>query len=335
MRDSRITLAHGSGGLAMERLIREVFLETFDDPELARLEDQAKLEFPSAKLAFTTDAYVVDPLFFPGGDIGKLAVCGTVNDLVVGGAQAQYLSCSFILEEGLGISLLENIVRSMKTAAGQAGIRIVTGDTKVVPKGAVDKLFISTAGVGVIPTGLELGMDRILPGDRILVSGPVGDHGAAVLDARGELSLTHAIVSDCRPLGPLVQQLLEACCVHTMRDPTRGGLAAVLNEYARATGLCLRIREDTIPVNEPVRGMCELLGLDPLYLACEGRMVAVVPEKEADAALAALQRHSDGLDAALIGEVTDSRIPQVILHTALGGERILDQPEGDPLPRIC
>jgi len=330
-----VTLAHGSGGLAMERLIREVFLQTFDDPELARLEDQARLELPPGCPALTTDAFVVDPLFFPGGDIGRLAVCGTVNDLVMGGAYPQSLSCAFILEEGLPIDDLQRIVRSMKVAADEAGVRIVTGDTKVVPKGAGDKMFITTAGVGVIPSGLELGAARICAGDRILVSGPVGDHGAAILDARGDLGLTHSIRSDCRALDGLVHSLLASSSVHAMRDPTRGGLAAVLNEYARASGLCLRIFEDNIPVRETVRGICELLGLDPLYLACEGRLLAVVPEDSAERALTALRFHGDRTDAAIIGEVMAQPVGQVILKTVFGGERILDQPEGEPLPRIC
>ncbi len=335
MKENCITLAHGSGGLAMERLIRELFVETFVDPELSRLEDQARLELPPGRPAFTTDAYVVDPLCFPGGDIGRLAVCGTVNDLVAGGACPLFLSCAFILEEGLSIADLQRLVRSMKVAADEARVRIVTGDTKVVPKWAADRMFITTAGVGVIPPGVELGADKIRPGDRILVTGPIGDHGAAVLDARGELALTHSIHSDCRPLGALVRHLLDSCLVHAMRDPTRGGLAAVLNEYARASGLCLTIREDSIPVNEPVRGLCELLGLDPLYLACEGRMVAVVPEGVAEKALACLRSHPDGRHAALVGEVREKPASQVILHTSFGSERIVDQPEGEPLPRIC
>ncbi len=321
----------------MAALIREVFLEIFADPELWRLEDQARLAPPAGRLAMTTDAYVIDPIFFPGGDIGRLAVCGTVNDLVVGGARPLYLSCAFVLEEGLPLADLRRIAWSMKAAADEAGIRIVTGDTKVVPRGAADKIFITTCGVGEIPPGVDLGAAHIRPRDRILLSGCVGDHGAAVLDARGGLALEHAIESDCRPLHSLVANLLAACPhgVRALRDPTRGGVAAVLNEFAQACGCCLRICEEALPVRESVRGMCEILGLDPLYLANEGKLVAVVAPQVADQALAALRTHPDGRAAAVIGEVTEAPAGRVILHTAFGGERIVDLPMGEQLPRIC
>ncbi|GAB4364752.1 MAG: hydrogenase expression/formation protein HypE [Methylohalobius crimeensis] len=337
MKEHSVTLAHGSGGQAMAGLIRELFLEIFDDPELARLEDQARLESPVGKLAMTTDASVIDPIFFPGGDIGKLAVCGTVNDLAVGGARPLYLSCAFILEEGLPLADLRRIASSMKAAADRAGIRIVTGDTKVVPRGAADKIFITTCGVGEIPPGVNLGAASIRPGDRILISGFIGDHGAAVLDARGEMALEHTIESDCRPLNHLVAHLLSACPngVHALRDPTRGGVAAVLNEFAQACGHCLRLRETELPVREAVRGMCEILGLDPLYLANEGKLVAVVAPEIAETALAAMRDHPDGRDAAIVGDVTETPSGMVILHTIFGGERIVDLPMGEQLPRIC
>jgi len=332
--NEKVSLAHGSGGLATARLVREVFVETFADPELDRLEDQARIVLPEGQPVFTTDAFVVDPVFFPGGDIGRLAVCGTVNDLAVGGARPLYLGCAFILEEGLALADLRRIAESMKRAADEAGVRLVTGDTKVVPRGAADRVFITTSGVGVVPPGLDLGAHRLRPGDRILVSGPLGDHGAAVVDARGELGLEHDIVSDCQPLADLVEALVSQVPVHALRDPTRGGLAAVLNEWAQASGLDLTVEEAAVPVRNAVRGLCELLGLDPLYLACEGRVVAAVPSAAADAALALLRRHPRGREAARIGEVNGAG-GTVILETPIGGRRLLDLPVGEPLPRIC
>ncbi|MCX8049664.1 MAG: hydrogenase expression/formation protein HypE [Methylohalobius sp.] len=337
MTEANITLAHGSGGMAMHRLIRELFLEVFADAELSRLEDQARLPGMAGRLALTTDAFVVDPIFFPGGDIGRLAVCGTVNDLAVGGSNPLYLSCAFVLEEGLPLADLYRIVRSMKQAADEAGVRIVAGDTKVVPKGAADKVFITTCGVGEIPNGLELESTRIRPGDKILLSGPIGDHGAAVLAARGELGMDCPVASDCRPLNHLVAHLLTACPhgVRALRDPTRGGVAAVINEWAWACGGCLRVFEMHVPVREEVRGLCELLGIDPWHLACEGQFLAVVAPEVAESALAALRAHPDGREAALVGEVSALPARTAVLHTVLGGERLLDLPEGEPLPRIC
>lgn len=337
MNEARITLAHGSGGLAMHRLIGELFLEAFADPELARLEDQARLPKLSGKLAFTTDAFVVDPIFFAGGDIGKLAVCGTVNDLAVGGAKPLYLSCAFILEEGLALADLRRIAYSMREAAAEAGVRIVTGDTKVVPKGAADKVFITTCGVGEIPEDRELGAARVRPGDKILVSGPIGEHGAAILAARGELGMDGPLASDCRPLNRLIEHLLAACPqgVCALRDPTRGGIAAVANEFAAVSGCCLRLFEAQIPVREEVRGLCELLGIDPWHLACEGQFLAVVAPEVAEEALAALRAHPDGQEAALVGVVEATPSKTVVLHTVFGGQRLLDLPEGEPLPRIC
>ncbi len=339
-RDSRITLAHGSGGKAMGELIEALFVKTFGGTAQA-LEDQARLplaEFSSQgdRLAFTTDSYVVDPLFFPGGDIGSLAVNGTVNDLAVGGARPLYLSCAMILEEGLALDTLQRVVESMQAAASAAGVRIVTGDTKVVPRGAADKLFINTAGVGVIPAGIEIGAGRARPGDLILVNGHVGDHGAAIVDARGELALENDIVSDCAPLNGLVAAMLEACPgVRCLRDATRGGLVTVLNEFARASQVALRLREEAIPLRPAVRGMCEILGLDPLYLANEGKLVAVVPAADADAVLEAMRTHPAGHHSAIIGEVAAQPAATVILHTGFGGERIVDRLVAEQLPRIC
>jgi hydrogenase expression/formation protein HypE len=337
----RVTLAHGGGGTAMRRLVKEVFLAAFDNPHLALLEDQARLTFAEladrgARLAFTTDSYVIDPLFFPGGDIGSLAVYGTVNDLVVGGAVPRYLTCAVIIEEGTPVALLDRVAKSMAAAARRAGVAIVAGDTKVVPKGAADKLFVTTSGIGIIRAGRELGVARARPGDRILINGPLGDHGAAVLAARGDLALELSVGSDCAPLGEIAEALMSAAPgLRCMRDATRGGLAAVLNEISEASGVAIWIAEALIPVRPAVRGLCEILGLDALHLANEGKLVAVVPALEAEAALAAVRRHPLGEQAALIGSIVEGPPNRVEVETALGGRRILDLPFGDPLPRIC
>ena len=336
-----ITLAHGAGGRAMRDLIDDLFVGGFDNAGLAGLEDQARLQIdalsePGARLAFTTDSYVVDPLFFPGGDIGALAVNGTVNDLAVGGARPLYLSCGMILEEGLPVETLRRVVASMKAAADAAGVAIVTGDTKVVHRGSADKLFINTAGVGVIPAGRDPAAGRARPGDVILVNGYIGDHGAAIVDARGELALENSIETDCQPMNGLVEALFEACPdVHCLRDATRGGLATVLNEFAAASQVGIRIDERALPIREAVRGMCEILGLDPLYLANEGKLVAVVPPDAADAALSALRSHPAGREAAAIGEVQATPAATVVLATAFGGDRLVDMLVGEQLPRIC
>ena len=341
VRESTITLAHGGGGKAMRDLIAEIFLGNFDNPLLAPLEDQARIDLAGLsargdRLAFTTDSYVVDPLFFPGGDIGRLAVSGTVNDLAVSGARPLYLSCGFIIEEGLAVDTLRRIARSMAETAGAAGVAIVTGDTKVVPRGSADKLFVNTAGIGVIPIGIDIAARRAQPGDAVLVSGFLGDHGAAILNARGDLALDTNIESDCRPLNDLVETMLAACPdVHCLRDPTRGGLATVLNEFAEAAGVSIRIDDRALPVRETVRGMCEILGLDPLYLANEGKLVAVLPESGVGPVLAALRDHPAGCDAAVIGEVTGGPKGLVVMTTAFGGERIVDRLVGEQLPRIC
>ena len=336
-----VTLAHGGGGKAMKDLIDDVFVRAFDNALLAPLEDQARMDLAALardgdRLAFTTDAFVVDPLIFPGGDIGKLAVCGTVNDLAVGGAVPRWLSCAVIVEEGLQIELLRTIARSMARTAAAAGVEIVTGDTKVVPKGACDKLFITTTGIGTIPRGLALGADRARPGDAVLVNGLLGDHGAAILAARGDLALDTPIESDCAPLAGLVAALLAAAPqTRFIRDPTRGGLATVLNEAAAASCVAIEIDEAATPIREEVKGFCEILGLDPLYLANEGKIAAIVPAPQAEAALAAMRAHPLGGRAALIGRVGDGPAGRVTMRTLIGGKRIVDMLLGEQLPRIC
>jgi hydrogenase expression/formation protein HypE len=349
-----ILLAHGSGGQLGHELVEQVFVRHFANPALAELNDSAvlplsdvwprasgpiplRLQSESLKLAFTTDSYVISPLFFPGGDIGKLAVCGTVNDLAVTGAVPHYLSAGFILEEGLPLATLERVVISMAETARAAGIQIVTGDTKVVNHGAVDKLFINTAGVGLVPQGRELGPSRLQPGDRILVSGTLGDHGIAVMMQREGLEFSSPLVSDCAPLNGLIADLLAACPqgVRCMRDPTRGGLVATLNEWAGTSRLGLTIEETAIPLRQEVRGACEILGLDPLYVANEGKIVVAVAPERADAALDALRAHPLGRQAAIVGRVTEEHPSRVVIETLLGAHRLLDMLVGEQLPRIC
>ncbi len=335
-----VTLAHGGGGKAMKDLIDDVFVAAFDNDLLASLEDQARIELATLtaqgdRLAFTTDSFVVDPLFFPGGDIGRLAVCGTVNDLAVCGAVPLYLSCAVIVEEGVSIETLRRIAYSMAEASRSAGVRIVTGDTKVVNKGACDKLFITTSGIGVIRHGIQLGVHRAQPGDVVLVNGVLGEHGAAILAARGEMALQTAIESDCACLHDLIAALLaKAPDLRCLRDATRGGVATVLNEIAEGSGVDIEIDEDCVPIREDVRAFCEILGLDPLYLANEGKIVAVVPADQCEPALAAMRAHPLGEHASVIGRVTQGR-SRVVMRTVLGGRRIVDMLVGEQLPRIC
>ena len=341
LRADTITLSHGSGGKAMRDLIEDVFVSGFDSPELNTLEDQARFDLQALtqqgqQLAMTTDSYVVDPLFFPGGDIGKLAVTGTVNDLAVGGAIPLYLSCGMIIEEGLAVADLRRIVESMKATADAAGVRIVTGDTKVVHKGAADKLFINTAGVGVIPAGINIATHRAQAGDVVICNGYIGDHGAAIVDARGELALENSIQTDCAPLNSLIQSMLAVCPdIHCMRDATRGGIATVLNEFAEASDCAIRIDEASLPIRDAVRGMCEILGLDPLYLANEGKVIAVVPADQAQAILAVMQTHPQGQHSRIVAEVIAEPKQRVIMKTRFGGDRIVDMLVGEQLPRIC
>lgn len=341
VRESAINLAHGSGGKAMRDLIDDIFVSVFDNPILSQLEDQASFNLATLmaqgdRLAFTTDSYVVDPLFFPGSDIGALAVNGTVNDLAVSGAKPLYLTCSVILEEGLPVETLRRVAQSMKAAAEAAGVQIVTGDTKVVHRGAADKLFINTSGIGVIRRGVSISARNIQPGDVVIVNGCLGDHGVAILIARGDLALSTDIKSDCQPLNGLVDAILDVCPeVHAMRDATRGGLATVLNEFALSSEVGIRLDEQSIPVREEVMGVCEILGLDPLYLANEGKLVVVVPRSHSKSVLSAMKSHPAGEDACIVGEVIDSPPGVVLLQTAFGAERIVDMLVGDQLPRIC
>jgi hydrogenase expression/formation protein HypE len=341
LRAETINMSHGGGGKAMRDLIEDLFIGTFDNDELSFLEDQARIDLSALvslgnRLAMTTDSYVIDPIFFPGGDIGKLAVCGTVNDLAVGGATPLYLTCGMIIEEGLAVADLRRIVASMKVAADAAGVKIVTGDTKVVDRGAADKIFINTAGVGVIPSQFNISAHNAKPGDLVIINGFIGDHGAAIVGARGDLSIENDIQSDCQALNGLIKSLLEQCPgVHCMPDATRGGIASVLNEFAISSGVCIKLKETAIPIRDEVRGMCEILGLDPLYLANEGKVVIVVPRADADRALEVLRQHEFGTKSSIIGEVLASPKDTVILQTAFGGERIVDMLVGDQLPRIC
>ncbi|WP_210528351.1 hydrogenase expression/formation protein HypE [Rubellimicrobium arenae] len=334
LRDTHVTLAHGGGGKAMRDLIASVF-EPEGQEDQARLMDAA-LQEPGAKLAFTTDSFVVTPVEFPGGDIGKLAVCGTVNDLAVGGARPLWLSAAFIIEEGCEVALLRRIAKTMREEADRSGVRIVTGDTKVVGRGSADKVFVTTAGVGVIPPGRHLAADTIRPGDVALVNGVLGDHGAAILAARGDLALSTDLQSDCASLGHLMEAVLTAAPnARAARDATRGGLAAALNEMAQAAGVGVEIDEAALPLRPEVKGMCEILGLDPLYLANEGTLVLFVPPEEAEAALAAMRTRPEGRAAAIIGRASDQGPGRVTMRTAFGGRRIVDMLVGEQLPRIC
>jgi hydrogenase expression/formation protein HypE len=329
-------MAHGAGGKATQTLIEAIFLDELRNPLLEPLEDAARLQISGARLALTTDSYVVAPLFFPGGDIGDLAVNGTVNDLATSGAVPMFLSAGFILEEGFPVADLTRIVRSMRAAAEAAGVRVVTGDTKVVQKGKADGCYINTAGVGAIEHDLDLGVAHARPGDAIIVSGPIGDHGVTIMLARGELDIEADLVSDTAPLNGLVTSLLAATSgVRALRDATRGGVATILNEIAKSADVGVQVSENEIPVRDEVRGAAELLGIDPMYVACEGRLVAVVDGGAADHALAAMRAHPLGEQAAVIGHVTADPPGIVQIKTAFGGSRIVDLLVGDPLPRIC
>jgi hydrogenase expression/formation protein HypE len=344
VREEHINLSHGAGGRATQTLIEAVFLDAFHNPLLEPLEDGAIIDGAGAGaagaggLAFTTDSFVVTPLFFPGGNIGDLAVNGTVNDLAMCGARPRHLSAGFILEEGFPVTDLRRITAAMADAARAAEVRIVTGDTKVVQRGKADGCYITTAGIGTLERETRLSAAAARPGDVVIVSGPIGEHGITIMLARGELDIEADLGSDTAPLGGLTARLLDACGdgeIRGLRDATRGGVATVLNEIATASGVAVVLDEDAIPVRPVVRGACELLGIDPLYVACEGRMVAVVAERSADAALAALRSHPLGSDAVVVGRINDDPPGLVLLKTAFGGTRIVDVLMGDPLPRIC
>jgi len=336
MSQDKILLAHGSGGKLSHDLIKQVFLPPFLNPFLEPLDDSAKVTNREGSIAFTTDSYVVNPLFFPGGDIGKLAVCGTVNDLSMIGATPSYLSLSLIVEEGFLIDLLKQIVSSIHETASQAGVSIVTGDTKVVEHGAADQLFINTSGIGWIKPRVSLSSVNAKPGDKILLSGYLGDHEIAILSRREGFHFQGDLRSDCAPLNDLVGKMLDACpSVRCMRDPTRGGLATTLNEIASMSNVGMVIEEENIPVRESVRGICELLGLDPLYLANEGKLIAICPADDAERLLEVMKDHPLGEHGQVIGRVTGENPKRVILHTVIGGHRILDMLTGTQYPRIC
>ncbi len=334
--DEQIVMGHGSGGRMAHDLIRKVFLPAFDNPALAAGDDGAVLERPAGRIVVSVDSHVVFPLFFPGGDIGHLAVCGTVNDVAVMGATPLYLTAGFILEEGLPLETLRRVVESMKRAADEAGVKIVSGDTKVVERGKCDGLYVSTTGVGILPEGREISGRRAQAGDLVILSGPMGDHGIAVLAARGELGFETDVESDCAPLNGLIADLLAASPnLHVLRDPTRGGVATTLNEIARQSGVCITLNEAALPVRPQVAAACEMLGFDPLYIANEGRVLAVLPRDEADAALKAMRAAKYGADAVVIGEVSAAPQGRVLLKTAYGSTRVVDMLAGEMLPRIC
>lgn len=334
--DDTVTLAHGAGGKASAALVDAVFVEAFGNPALDEMGDGAVLTVPAGRVAFSTDSYVVNPIFFPGGSIGDLAVNGTVNDLAVTGAVPKWLSAAFVIEEGLSVETLKRIAADMRAAADAAGVLIVTGDTKVVPKGAADKVFITTAGVGLIPGDRVLGPQHVVAGDRVIVSGSIGDHGMAVMMARGDLAIEADIRSDTGSVAGMVAALLQtAPGTRWMRDATRGGLGTVANELAQASGLGVVLDEDALPVKPMVRGACDMLGIDPLYVANEGCFVAIVPPDQAEAAVGTLRTFPGGAAAAVIGEIVAEPAEIVAVRTGFGGTRIVDMLVGDPLPRIC
>ena len=335
MQDNKILLSHGSGGKLAHELVEKSFVSVLSNPLLTRLDDSAVFH-ASGKMAFTTDSYVVSPLFFPGGNIGKLAICGTVNDLAMSGARPLYLSLALIIEEGFLLGELEEIISSVKETAREAGVEIATGDTKVVNRGSADGLFVNTAGVGIIAEGVNISGSNAKPGDKVILNGTVGDHGIAVLSKREGLSFSTELESDCAPLGGLVADMLKASKnIHCLRDPTRGGLATTLNELAKQSKAGIKIEEDKIPVREAVTGACEMLGFDPLYVANEGKLVAIVPAEDAGKVLRAMKNNRYGKDAVIIGEVGAEHPGRVVMKTLLGTSRIIDMLAGDLLPRIC
>jgi hydrogenase expression/formation protein HypE len=330
-----ILLAHGSGGRLSRELVAKILYPALANPVLAKMDDSAVLEI-KGRLAFTTDSFVVQPIFFPGGDIGKLAVCGTVNDLAVAGARPMYLSLALIIEEGLPVSELESLMESVRRAAAEAGVQIVTGDTKVVNHGSADKIFINTAGIGLVPEGVDVSGANARPGDEIILSGPIGDHGVAVIAQRENLRFKIPVESDCAPLNSLTAAILSTPSdVHAMRDPTRGGLATTLNEIAAQSEVSIRIYEEAVPVRPAVASACEMLGLDPLYVANEGKLVAFVAPEAAQAVVKAMRSQRYGEESCIVGEVTPGNAGRVILKTRLGASRIIDMLSGELLPRIC
>ena len=330
-----IVLGHGSGGRLTAQLVRDLFLPAFDNPALRKLDDQAVLNVAPGRIALTTDSYVVTPLFFPGGDIGHLAVNGTVNDLAMSGAQPLYLTAAFIIEEGLPLEDLQRVAQSMSQAAREAGVAIVTGDTKVVNRGCADKLFITTAGVGLVPDGISISASNARAGDAVIVSGPIGDHGITIWSTREGIDFAGSLWSDTAPLHALVEKMIGAGDVHVLRDPTRGGLGTSLCEIAASSSIGIELDANAVPVREEVKAACEILGMDPLFVANEGRLVAMVEESSAEGVLRAMRRVRQGQDACRIGRVVAQHGGMVLVKTEVGGSRILDVPFAEQLPRIC
>ncbi len=331
-----IQLAHGAGGKLSLELIEKIFLPWFGNETLDKMEDQAILNIPESRIAFTTDSFVVDPIFFPGGNIGELAINGTINDVAMSGAKPLYISVGFILEEGLSLEILHKIVRSMEFSAKKAGVQIVTGDTKVVNKGSCDKIFINTSGIGTVPEGVNISAANIKPGDKVIISGTVADHGMAVMTTREDLSFKSQVKSDTAALNGLVEDMLSVSKnIHAMRDPTRGGVATTLNEFARQSKVGIQLYYNSVPVKPEVKGACEVLGIDPLYVANEGKLIAIVPDNVADEILKIMQLNILGKDSCIIGEVTENNPGIVVQQTGLGANRIVDMPIGEQLPRIC
>lgn len=336
MKRDRILLAHGGGGALTRELIEEVIAPTLDNPLLRPLDDSAVLGVNGERWAFTTDSYVVKPVEFPGGDIGRLAICGTINDLAAQAARPMWLSLGLILEEGLPVALLQRILQSIRSVSEELGVPVVTGDTKVVERGTCDQLYINTAGIGRCEAPWPVGAARARAGDAVILSGPIGMHGIAVMSRREGIAFTTSVVSDCAPLWPLVRAVLDAGAeLHTLRDPTRGGVAAAVHEIARAAGVGIRLWESAIPVPAEVRGACELLGLDPLTIANEGKLLVICPAREADRVVAAMRAHPLGREAVVVGEVVEKPKAMALLRTTIGGERVIDLPSGEDLPRIC
>ena len=332
----QVLIAHGGGGKLSQQIVRKMIVPQFKNDLLEPLHDGAIFELGGARFAFSTDSYVINPIFFPGGDIGELAVNGTVNDLAMCGAQPMYLSAAFIVEEGFPMNDLWRVIQSMQTAAESAGVKLVTGDTKVVDRGKGDKIFINTSGIGVVPEGVRIGSQNARAGDVIIVSGPIAVHGIAIMSVRQGLEFETQIVSDTAPLNSLVSVMLETSKdVHVLRDPTRGGVASSLNEIAESSKVGIRIDENKIPISEPVRGACEILGLDPLYVANEGKLLAFVSPSDANRILSAMKQHSLGTQSTIIGEVVSEHVGTVVMHTAIGGSRVVDMLSGEQLPRIC
>ncbi len=332
----RILLGHGSGGKLSHELISNVILPFFKNDELEKLGDAAVLNFGDKKLAFSTDSYVVDPIIFPGGDIGKLAICGTVNDLAMMGAKPLYISAGIIMEEGLPLELLQQILQSMQTMADEAGVQIVTGDTKVVPHGAADKIFINTSGIGLVPDDIDINGDKAVPGDVVIINGPIADHGVTIMATREGLEMDLDLKTDSAPLNILVSEILAVTKeIHVLRDPTRGGVATTLNEIAAQSNVAIKLDEAILPVSKNVQSVCEILGLDPLYIANEGKCLVICPESEAEKVLRVMHKNKYGSQARVIGEILAEPAKKVYLKTLIGGERIVDMLAGEQLPRIC